>query len=85
MLTLKDCLDFCDLSDEVVRAIAVHEGVPNIVAVEIGTNLLRTPRGYDVIERYIQDDIAASERHGRPAAAEHWRSVLSAFRSVRPR
>lgn len=85
MLTLQDCLDFSDLSDEVVKAIAVHEGVPSIVALEIGANLLGTPHGYDVIERYIEDDIAAAQRHDQPAAAEHWRAVLSGFRSVRPR
>ncbi len=85
MLTFRDCLDFCDLPEEVVRAIAVHERVPNIVAVEIGTSLLGTPRGRDVIEGYIEDDIAAAERDGEAGAAEHWRTVLAGFRSVRSR
>ena len=36
MLTLKDCIAFCDLTEDEVKAIAEHERVPEIVAIELG-------------------------------------------------
>jgi len=36
MLTREDCLALCELSEDEVAAIAEHEHVPEIVAMEMG-------------------------------------------------
>ena len=54
MLTLKDCIGLSDLSDAEVAAIAEHEHVPEIVAAEIGCELINTPAGRLVVKRYIR-------------------------------
>lgn len=43
MLSLEDCLGLCDLSEDEVLAIAEHERIPEIAAVELGNYLLHTP------------------------------------------
>src|SRR4029434_10698565 len=57
MLTLKDCIDLSDLSDAEVAAIAEHEHVPEIVAAEIGCELINTPAGRLVVKRYIRENL----------------------------
>lgn len=45
MLSLDQCVDFCGLSEDEVDILARHEGVPPIVAAELGCELLKTPGG----------------------------------------
>lgn len=64
MITLQDCLDMSGLSADLVNAIAEHEHLPSIVAMELGENLLANPEGRAVIERYLDEDLAAAWRSG---------------------
>ena len=57
MLTLKDCIDLSDLSDVEVAAIAEHEHVPEIVAAEIGCQLVNSAAGRLVLKRYIRENL----------------------------
>jgi hypothetical protein len=61
MLTLRDCIDFCDLTEDEIDAIAEHEHVPEIIAVEIAQYLAHLPKGPNAIRRFIRDDIRDSE------------------------
>ncbi len=64
MLSLRDCLDLADLTEDEIAAIARHENIPPIVALELGHQLLRTPEGTQRVRRFIVDDIAAAQaRH----------------------
>jgi hypothetical protein len=45
MLSLKDCLDFCDLDSCEIEAIAEHENLPVIIAAQLSNELLKTPEG----------------------------------------
>jgi len=58
MLSLEDCLALCELSEEEVLAIAHHERLPEIAAVELGNYLVHTPEGEMRIKSIIRDDIA---------------------------
>ncbi|MGP1395267.1 MAG: hypothetical protein ACTS3R_07130 [Inquilinaceae bacterium] len=60
MLTFEDCLALAELSEEEVDAIAEHEHVPEIVALELGHYLIRTPSGEVHVRRIIEDDINAA-------------------------
>lgn len=45
MLTLQECLDFCELSEEQICAIAEHEHVPEIIAAELANACCTAKRG----------------------------------------
>lgn len=66
MLRLEDCLALCELTEDEVLAIAQHERIPEIAAVELGHYLVHAPGGEMCIKSIIRDDIArARERHDR--------------------
>ena len=79
MLTFEDCLDFADLTGEEVDAIAEHEHVPEMVALELGRYLCQTPEGERRISRMIVDDIEEARASGDLAAAAKLRFVLRHF------
>jgi len=49
MVSLKDCIDMCDLTEEEVVAIAETEKLPAIVAAQVGCTLLRSEGGVEYI------------------------------------
>lgn len=57
MLTFQDCLDFAELTEEEILAIAEHEHLPEMLAVELGEYLVHRPDGTLVIKRMILEDI----------------------------
>ena len=59
MLTLKDAIDYSELTEEEIDAIAEHEHVPEIIAVELGTYLVHSEDGVPMLKRMILDDIEA--------------------------
>jgi hypothetical protein len=70
MVTYEDCLGLCELSADEVAAIARHVHLPEIVALEMGAHLARSPHGRQTIRRMILDDIAAARQRGdHPEAA----------------
>jgi len=63
MLTYEDCLAFCDLTEDEIEAIAEHEHIPAIVAMELGQYLVQTDDGVRKIKRIILDDIEAARKN----------------------
>lgn len=63
MLTREDCLALCELTEDEVDAIAEHEHVPEVVAMELGQYLCHTPDGEARIERMIVEDIENARTH----------------------
>jgi hypothetical protein len=45
MLTLQDCIELSELTKEEILAIARHEHIPEIAALELGHYLVQTPEG----------------------------------------
>jgi len=64
MLSLEDCLALCDLSEEEVLAIAHHERIPEIAAVELGNYLVHSPGGEMCIKTIIREDIDEARVQG---------------------
>ena len=85
MLTLQDCLDLCDLTEEEVLAIAEHERIPEIAAIELGNYLVHTPDGERYIKAMIRDDIDAAIARGDHRHAAALRLVLRHFVLEHPR
>jgi hypothetical protein len=59
-LTLEDCIGLCGLTEQELRAIAEHERIPEIAAVEMGNYLCQSPEGERLIKSMILDDIAVA-------------------------
>lgn len=84
MLTFNDCLDFSELTEDVILAIAEHEHMPDIVAAELGCCLLKTEDGIGVIKRYLLEDIEIAEAHGLRYKAAHWLETYQRFSIAHP-
>ncbi len=76
MLTFEDCLGLSELTEDEILAIAEHENIPELAALELGNYLLRTPRGERQLKRIILDDIAAARRSGNIPHAATLKLVL---------
>ncbi|MBM3356111.1 MAG: hypothetical protein FJY54_00070 [Betaproteobacteria bacterium] len=84
MLTLKDCLEFCGLTEEEIEAISEHEHVPEIVAAELGQALLKSGRGVAEIKRFILEDIEHARATGQLAKAARLEEVYRHFDAAHP-
>lgn len=85
MLTYEDCLELSDLTEEEVEAIAQHEHLPEIVALELGSYLVHSAEGVPMIKRIILDDIEEQRRRGHSDKALHLRLVLRHFVHTHPK
>jgi hypothetical protein len=79
MLTLEDCLGLCELTEQEVLAIAHHEHIPEMVAVELGNYLVHAPDGEMRIKSIICDDIAEAHSRGDGSAELGLKLVLREF------
>lgn len=84
MLSLQDCVDFSDLSEDEIDAIAEHEHVPPIVAAELGSTLLRTKAGACLIKLYLLDNIERARRIGQFDKARRLDALLRRFEREHP-
>jgi hypothetical protein len=79
MLTYNDCLGLSELTQEEVAALARIKHLPEVVALEMGWSLCRTPEGAQTIRRMILDDIEAACRRGDARGAAKLGLVLHHF------
>ena len=79
VLTFEDCLGLCELSEEEVRAIAEHEHLPEILALELGNVLVRSPSGELLVNHMVIVDIRAAERRGDLVRAAQLKQTLRHF------
>lgn len=84
MLTYNDCLGLSGLTPEQVAALARHERLPEIVALEMGWSLCGTPEGRRRIRQMILEDVARACRHGDPQAAARLGLALHHFLDAHP-
>lgn len=84
MLTYEDCLGMCDFSEEEIEAIALHEHIPEIIAIELAEYLIHTDDGQPRIRRMIFEDIAHMRATGNTRRAEQLELVLKHFIATHP-
>lgn len=84
MLSLRDCLDFCDMDQAEISAIAQHEHIPVIVAAELCDQLLTTPEGVRDLHAMLLDNIATALEHGQMERASELTRSYQHFRSSHP-
>lgn len=69
VLSFEDCQGLCGLTEEEIRAIAQHEHLPEVVAVEMGAYLSQSDAGQAQIRAMIEDDIRAAQAAADPSRA----------------
>jgi hypothetical protein len=84
MLSLEDCLGLCALREDEVAAIAEHEHIPFMAALELGHYLCHTEGGARRIKRMILDDIAAARDAGDFVHVARLRRALAHFLVAHP-
>jgi hypothetical protein len=62
MLTFEDCLGLSELTEEEILAIAEHEHIPELAALEMGNYLVHSLNGEKQIKRFILEDIAVARK-----------------------
>ena len=83
MLTYEDCVAMSGLTPEEIAAIAVHEHLPSIVALERGVQLCATCEGRQLVRRMILEDAEAACGRGDLQTAGRLGLVLHHFINLR--
>jgi hypothetical protein len=73
------------LSQEEVDAIAAHEGLPDMAALELGRYLCETPDGERALKGMIREELEACRERGDHEGAARLRLVLRHFVETHPR
>ncbi|MBR0564689.1 hypothetical protein J5J83_00995 [Azoarcus sp. L1K30] len=84
MLSIRDCLDYCDLTEDEVALIAEHEGIPDAAAAQVACGLVQTPEGVVLLTRYMLDLIEKADARGDAEKATQARSLCSRFMADHP-
>lgn len=79
MLTLKDCFDFSDLTEDEICAIAECEHIPIISALEEGENLIHSAHGRQRVAKMLLKRAQECELSGMDVHASHLRCIHKAF------
>ncbi len=85
MLTFEDCLALCNLTEKEIAAIAEHEHVPDMLALELGEYLIRSEDGELVIKKMIIDDIKHAINVGNKRHADELQALLKEYVITHPR
>lgn len=84
MLTMKDCLDYCDLTPEEVELFAMHEHLPEEIAAPIVCGLVQSSEGVELVCTCFTDLVEDAMNSGALDKAEHVLHVYAQFRSAHP-
>ena len=84
MLSIRDCLDYCDLTDDEIALIAEHEDITDAAAAQIACGLVQTPEGVVLLTRYITELMSRAENRGDREKAERMRVIFARFQLDHP-
>ena len=84
MLSYEDCVEASDLTEEEIEAIAQHQHLPEMAALEMGSYLVHTSEGVPRIKSIILDDIEEERRRGHDEKVLQLKLVLKRFVETHP-
>lgn len=84
MLSLRDLLDYCDITDDQVALFAEHEGITDAAAAHTVCGLVQTPEGVTLLTGYMLDLVDRAERGGDKKRAARARRVCARFMADHP-
>ncbi len=79
MLDIESCIALSGLTEEEIEAIAEHEHIPAMLAVELGGYLAGRPDGPERIRAIFADDIRAARARGDLVHAARLKLALAHF------
>lgn len=84
MLTMRDCLDYCDLTDEEVDMLARHEHISGDIAAPFACSLVQTEEGVAFFSQSLSDVVAEAIEDGRPDDVGHALEIYAEFCAAHP-
>jgi hypothetical protein len=84
MISMKDCLDYSDLTEDEVAAIAEHERLPYPCAVELACCLAQSQEGTEVLRCLLKDAVCDAKTCQRPEVLQTARRALKQFVANHP-
>ena len=84
MLSIRDCLDYCDLTGEDVAIIAEHHDIPEAAAAQIACGLVQSREGTLVLTQFMLDLVDHAEERGDRARAKRFRDACARFIASHP-
>jgi hypothetical protein len=79
MLSTRDCLDYCDLTEDEVALIAEFEGIPDITAAQVLCGLVQTDDGVQLLARWLRELIEYADAAGMSEKAQRARHEFKHF------
>lgn len=84
MLSIRDCLDYCDLTEDEVLLIAEHENIPDAAAAQVCCGLVQTPEGVMVLTKFMLELVERAWACGDTRKAERAASLCARFMKDHP-
>jgi hypothetical protein len=84
MLTWVDCLSLSELTADEIRAIARHEHLSEMAALEMGSWLVEQPDGCRVLKRMILDELEKAAARNDLVGAARLKLVMQHFSNTHP-
>jgi hypothetical protein len=84
MISMKDCLDYSDLTEDEVSVIAEHEHLPYPCAVELACCLAQSQEGTEVLRCLLKNAVCDAENCGRPELLQSAQHALEQFAANHP-
>jgi hypothetical protein len=84
MLSIRDCLDYCDLTEDEVSLFAEHTGIPEGAAAQMICGMVQTPEGVLVLTHYMLDLVERANAAGDPEQLERARALCKRFMADHP-
>jgi hypothetical protein len=75
MISIKDCLDYSDLTEDEARVIAEHEHLPYASAVQLACGLAQSEEGTEVLRCLLENAVCDAEN------CKHAEAVMVARRA----
>jgi hypothetical protein len=79
IVTVQECVDMSELSNEAIRVIAEHEHMPEVVAAELGQELLKSTGGIAEIRRMLEKSVELAIQGGVEDKINDRKRVLRSF------
>lgn len=84
MISIKDCLDYSDLTEDEVAVIAEHEHLPFAAAVQMACGLAQSKDGNEVLRCLLKNAVCDAEHCGHAEALRVAQRAYMQFISNHP-
>ena len=84
MFSIRDCLDYCDLTDDEVHLFAENAHIPDEAAAQILCGMVQTREGVLLLTEFIQAVIAHARARGDQPGTRQAMQVYNRFVTDHP-